>query len=79
MTREAFEAHIRSEFPASITEYLRKDDEGTYFSSVMRIRWRDWQAATAHARDVAAEIVLHELDGNGQAEAINIAIKEALK
>ena len=37
------------------------------------------QAAIQHASDVAAEIVLRELDDNGQARAINDAIKEALK
>lgn len=37
------------------------------------------QAAIQHACDVAAEIVLRELDDNGQARAINDAIKEALK
>jgi hypothetical protein len=43
------------------------------------LSWKAWQAAIQHARDVAAEIVLRELDDNGQARAINDAIKEALK
>ncbi len=41
--------------------------------------WQVWQRAIQHARDVAAEIVLRELDSSGQARAINDAIKEALK
>ena len=43
------------------------------------LSWKAWQAAIQHASDVAAEIVLRELDDNGQARAINDAIKEALK
>jgi hypothetical protein len=43
------------------------------------LSWKAWQAAIQHACDVAAEIVLRELDDNGQARAINDAIKETLK
>lgn len=77
MNREAFEAWAAREYPNWTLS--PKTASGEYASQAAKFAWAVWQAATAHARDVAAEIVLHELDGNGQAEAINIAIKEALK
>ena len=41
--------------------------------------WEIWQAAIQHARDVAKDCIEHELGETGQAQAINHAIKEALK
>lgn len=75
MSREAFEAHIAR---LAGPEFIAKDATG-YVSPMTRGAWIGWQAAIQHACDVAAEIVLRELDDNGQARAINDAIKEALK
>ena len=80
-SREAFEAHIKSmiESEAGEVQALEKFLDGDYITEWVRYQWYGWQAAIQHARDVAAEIVLRELDDNGQARAINDAIKEALK
>jgi hypothetical protein len=80
-SREAFEAHIKSmiESEAGEVQALEKFLDGDYITEWVRYQWYGWQAAIQHACDVAAEIVLRELDDNGQARAINDAIKEALK
>ena len=72
----------RGAFEAWAKEYgrifLERDGNGYKFPYTQEA-WVSWQAAIQHACDVAAEIVLRELDDNGQARAINDAIKEALK
>ena len=68
----------REAFEAALTRAIEEQKDPRFYSTIDAINWA-WQAAIQHARDVAAEIVLRELDDNGQARAINDAIKEALK
>ncbi len=69
--------------PAMVFEGDAEESARVFFDYIAtRFKGRleaERQAAIQHARDVAAEIVLRELDDNGQARAINDAIKEALK
>ena len=77
-SREAFEAWYFGN-PITPSHAADKGADGQYKYAAAHTAWNVWQAATDRARDVAAEIVLRELDDNGQARAINDAIKEALK
>ena len=65
-SREAFEAHIKNTWAEISPAELDVAQEA-------------WKAAIQHARDVAKDCIEHELGETGQAQAINHAIKEALK
>jgi len=75
-SREAFEAWFK---PTFYDDCAWSESRNCYVEPSVHMAWKGWQAAIQHACDVAAEIVLRELDDNGQARAINDAIKEALK
>ena len=45
------------------------ESRNCYVEPSVHMAWKGWQAAIQHACDVAAEIVLRELDDNGQARA----------
>lgn len=76
MSREAFEAWFK---PTFYDDCAWSESRNCYVEPSVHMAWKGWQAAIQHACDVAAEIVLRELDDNGQARAINDAIKETLK
>lgn len=57
MTRQAFEAAYRKEFPAIceiFTNKFERGEYGEYRSTTVSVAWQLWQAAIAHAMNLAS-------------------------
>jgi len=82
MTRQAFEAQIKKQFPtASDDLLLGRSSTGRYGSMVVEHAWQTWQAATSYALErAAAEVTRIDNETWFQNQsAFGIACRQAIR